>query len=277
MVFAAGATGTEEHLSFEQKNRVYEPTTLTKDITDIIVYFDQSPEPEWIEKLKIFLPESNITLEKQQNQDWLKEWKKGFQPFCLAGDVWVVPSWCEPPREARQIIHIDPGMAFGTGTHETTRLAASFIFDFARQSDSENSVSSLLDVGTGTGILSILARLVGFKNVIGNDIDEEARRVARENLILNKAHDVTVVNDSLENIRGQFDWVVANIIDGVLIELQSDLRKKTKSGGYLLLTGIMQERESLFQSDFVQQGLDLVERRQLGDWVGYLFKKMERA
>jgi ribosomal protein L11 methyltransferase len=305
LVFDYGAAGTEEMLDFVQKGRNYEPETLTKDITQLKIYFTQKPALELIEKLKAISPQIELTSEQNQNQDWLAEWKKGFEPFLLAkhsgGDIWIVPTWRQAPKEAKKIIRMDPGMAFGTGTHETTRLAAGFIADFSsadllskpRQTPPHRS---LLDVGTGTGLLALLAEHVGFTKIIANDIDPEARRVARENLEINShtialkddaevaAHQkdkmssskpsiCEIVDEDLNQISGQYDWVVANIIDGVLIMLQADLKKRVNKNGYLLLTGILNEREKTFRAEFLFDGFKLIERRELGEWVGFLLQK----
>lgn len=265
--FEAGAEGTAEDLLFEQKSRDYEPITLVKERTALKIYFTKSPEGNLIETLAALYPHAEITQHSEVNRDWMAEWKKSFQPFSLSGGTWIVPSWCEIPKEAKKVIRIDPGMAFGTGTHETTRLAASFIDDYAK------GKSSLLDVGTGTGILALQAALSGFDLVVANDIDEEARRVARENLELNKNSAVSIVDLSLAEIPGEFDWVVANIIDGVLVQLQDDLRRKVADRGFLLLTGILAERDELFRSEFSFSGYRIVERRALGEWLGYLLER----
>jgi ribosomal protein L11 methyltransferase len=271
--FDEGAQGTEEILQFEQKNREYEPVTLAKERTQIKIYFYKTPPVEFLERLQANYPNITLEITGETNRDWLAEWKKSFRSFCLAGETWVVPSWCDAPTEAKKIIRIDPGMAFGTGTHETTRLAANFLNEYA--SHSQNcTLQTLLDVGTGTGILAIQAELLGFREVWANDIDPEARRVARENTDINKSQKVKIVDESLAQIEGKFDWVVANIIDGVLVLLQNDLKSHLNPKGHLLLTGILQERDDLFLSEFSFSGFRLIERKTLAEWVGYLLEKI---
>ncbi len=272
--FENGAAGTEEQLSFEQKNREYEPVTLSKERTALKIYFEVAPSLEWFEQLRGAYPEAQFELQSEKNQDWLAEWKKGFNPFELASGVWIVPSWCEAPKEAKQVIRIDPGMAFGTGTHETTRLASQFIGRHA-QSILGGGHRSALDVGTGTGILAFLAELLGFQTILANDIDPEARRVARENLALNTFKKVRIIDEDLNKIPGAFGLVIANIIDGVLVRLQNELKPRVGANGYLLLTGILEEREAIFLSEFSFAGFRLVERTQLGEWVGFLLQKEE--
>lgn len=270
LVFEAGAGGTEEILAFEQKNREYEPVTIPKDKIDLKVYFSEMPNPQFLENLKIQFPQIRIELSSEQSRDWLAEWKKGFVPFELATGIWLVPSWCPPPPAAKKIIRIDPGMAFGTGTHETTQLAAGFINDFAENCQGQ----SLLDVGTGTAILAILAELKGFSSIVGNDIDSEARRVARENVEINSSQKVQIVDEDIAKIKNEFNWVVANIIDGVLVKIQATLKSHVKKNGFLLLTGILAEREKIFIDEFLFSGFRCVERRQKGEWLGFLLEKV---
>ncbi len=270
--FENGAAGTEETLDFEQKNREYEPVTLAKEKTALNIYFETAPDPKFIENLRQLYPTVHFDLQSKANQDWLAEWKKGFNPFELAQGIWVVPSWCDIPKQAHRVIRIDPGMAFGTGTHETTKLAARLIAKYARQFLTEGQ-KSLLDVGTGTGILAFLAEHLGFLTIVGNDIDIEARRVARENKEINHFKKTQIVEENLERISSVFGVVVANIIDGVLVKLQAELKKRVTAGGYLLLTGILFEREDLFLKEFSFEGFKLVERDVNGEWVGFLIKK----
>lgn len=264
--FSNGALGTEEILPFKQDGKFYEPTTLDLGETSLKIYFSEPPKNEWLRKLLDGNPGVTADISEDENKDWLAEWKKGFVPFELGKDIWVVPSWCEKPASAKSMIIMDPGMAFGTGTHETTKLASSFLIDYAKG-------ESLFDVGTGTGILAFLAELKGFKRILANDIDAEAVRVARENAELNGIKNVQVTTKDITEIDEHFDWVVANIIDGVLSRMQNSLKERVKSKGYLLLTGILAEREQTFREEFSFAGFNIVERRQLNEWVGYLLKE----
>jgi ribosomal protein L11 methyltransferase len=273
IAFDAGAAGTEELLQFVQNNREYEPVTIENDITTLKIYFTTAPEQKFIEDLKSKYSHAQIHLFSDHVIDWMAEWKKSFKPFLLAGSTWVVPSWCETPKEAKTEIRIDPGMAFGTGTHETTRLAAGFLNDFAGGAAALKKNSTLIDVGTGTGILAIQGEKMGFSYVVGNDIDIEARRVARENVEINKCRVTKIIDEDISQVTEKFDWVVANIIDGVLVKLQPSLKLAVKPGGFLLLTGILQERDELFRSEFSFEGYEIIGRRQLGEWVGYLLKR----
>lgn len=266
-LFEIGAKGTQEDLDFIQADRHYNPVTVSKERTKMKVYFDLPASAEEIERLMGRWPEIQMDSETCENQDWLSEWKKGFKPFEIGQGFWVVPPWCEIPSDAKDYCLMEPGMAFGTGTHETTQIAASFILEHSRSCP--GAKGSLLDVGTGTGLLAIVAEKSGFAPIKANDIDVEALRVARENCVLNKTSNVEVLKESISEIQEKFNWVVANIIDGVLIEIQEHLRRCLLPSGVLVLTGILKEREALFLNEFNLEGFAIVSRKEKGEWVGY--------
>jgi ribosomal protein L11 methyltransferase len=210
------------------------------------------------------------TIYEEENKDWLEEWKKGFKPFKLVGDFWVVPSWLQPPPECKHAIYIDPGMAFGTGTHATTQMMAFFIHKLAEKNKNEIGNWAMLDVGTGTAILAMLAQMSGMGHVVGIEIDPEARRVARENIKLNKLPQIEIPESLIEDVRVQYDVVVANIIDGVLINIKKDLMRVLRPGGHMLLTGILEERDNHFFEKFLEgSGLTVIRRLEKDEWVGY--------
>jgi ribosomal protein L11 methyltransferase len=157
-------------------------------------------------------------------------------------------------------------MAFGTGTHETTQVVAQLL-----QNESQNSAhESVLDVGTGSGILAVLAHHLGFETVNGNDNDPECLRVAQENVIINKAESsVNILQDDISEISDSYDIVIANIIDGVLIQIQKDLVRCLKPGGRLIVSGILRERWPLFKEKFILNSrLHVKEVIEKGDWIG---------
>ena len=268
--FELGAQGVSEALEFQQNSADFEPVTMEKEFKELEVYFATSGQTTTLlEKLKSLFPELAMELREEKNRDWLEEWKKGFVPFPLVKDIWLVPSWCSVPEAAHHQIRIDPGMAFGTGTHETTQLAAGAIEALFHRSPKPQRV---LDVGTGTGILALLAELLGAEAVVATEIDPEARRVARENCQINSSQQVQVVDEQIEGLPSlSFDLVVANIIDGVLLRLQKDLWRVLQPKGHLLITGILLEREKEFCHNFgLPEGRSWQGRLQKGEWVGYL-------
>jgi ribosomal protein L11 methyltransferase len=196
-------------------------------------------------------------------QDWMQKWKEGFEAVQIGERLMVAPSWRLPEKkEGRVVIQIDPGMAFGTGTHETTRLCLEAIERHWRG-------RSLLDVGTGTGILAIAAALLEpGSRVVAIEIDPQAVEVARENLAING------VLDSVELLEGQpgllaaeeFDVVVANLTAEVIIDLVEDLERRIATGGYLILSGILGELAQDVEKALAGSGLKTTELLEAGEW-----------
>ena len=269
VVFDCGGSGIMENLAFTQpegEEDVFTTETKEKNLT---VYFEKQPAENFWSELQKVWPEAQWEVQSKPDQDWMSEWKKHFKPFPLSEDIYVVPSWCEVPAEAKKVITMDPGMAFGTGTHETTQLVAEVLHQIVKQTE----IKSLLDVGTGTGLLAILATYFVKGPIAVTELDEEARRVARENFVLNKVADKiqwhpTDLSQSTES----YQMVVANIIDGVLVRLQDDLWKKAKN--YLVVSGIISERVEHFETHFkVPPGWTLIDKKQKGDWLAYAWKR----
>jgi len=267
--FDHGAGGMSESLPFRQNPEDYSVEFLPADTTCIEAFFAQALSRADVDELRARFEGVQATVSEEQAKDWMAEWKKGFVPFHLVDDVWVVPHWCPRPQEAKHVILMEPGMAFGTGTHETTKLAAQLLAEALRTRPG----ARVLDVGTGTGILAIMAKLLGAGEVIATDIDPEAVRVAEENLELNKQMQIQVSNKSLDQLDGPFDIVVANIIDGVLAVLQSGLKKLTGHNGALVMSGIIDERLPSFRERFKPAPLKLTREKQLNEWHGWLLER----
>lgn len=277
LCFSNGASGLSEVLGFTQPDLTYDPRILERQSHEMDVYFETAPPQKLVTDLKDRFPNISVSHHEEESKDWLSEWKKGFEAFKLVGPAWVVPSWLTLPDAAGPSaieIKIDPGMAFGTGTHATTKMASFFIYKLSQDYQSEIGNWSVLDVGTGTAILAMLAEKLGYGLITGIEIDPEARRKARENCELNQSQ-VEISDLQLDEIRGEFDVVVANIIDGVLIKLKNDLVKKVKPGGHLFLTGILQERDNHFFEKFLESfpNLKVVKRIQKDEWIGYWVHK----
>lgn len=275
--FECGATGVTEALAFSQPDLTYDPDILQVRSHDLDVYFDERPGCEFFDKLLEWVPHMKWNIQEEQHKDWLAEWKKGFVPFQIVGPYWVVPSWHEAPAAALKPIKIDPGMAFGTGTHATTKMASYFVHKLGQSLPKDQSFS-LVDVGTGTAILAMLAKLEGVERVLGIEIDPEARRVAKENIVLNGLQSVEISDQLLEEVDEEFDFVVANIIDGVLIKLKDDLLRILKPGGQMFLTGILTERDDEFFRSFIEESpLKVVRRIEKDEWVGYWLRHPSEA
>lgn len=262
--FAHGALGVSEVLPFSQPEGEEDVFTQIPESRNVDVYFEVAPSHEFVESVRAHFPEVTLQIANEQERDWLAEWKKGFKPFALAGEHWVVPSWCEAPAQAKHIIRIDPGMAFGTGTHETTQLVSEALMRLPVKG------GSVLDVGAGTGILALLALQLGAKRVWATEIEEDSRRVARENFNLNNGGEIIMNERQVEDLNEKFTIVVANIIDGVLVRIQEALKARVKPGGWLVVSGIIAEREKDFLDGFkLPVGKTWNLREAKGDWILY--------
>lgn len=177
------------------------------------------------------LPQGELKIESIEETDWSTKWRQDFKPMDF-GRLYVVPTWLEPPPEAELVLRLDPGMAFGTGTHETTSLCLARIVELAEG-------SRVLDVGTGSGILALGALRAGAKLSVGTDNDPEALVVARENAELNELEHRLVLSAEEPDRLGGFDLVVANILRDPLIELAPKIGAAVLPGGRLLLSGLL--------------------------------------
>ena len=273
--FAHKALGISEVLTFSQPDLTYDPSLIPQRFLELDVFFDGKPEQDFFLNLQKINSGVRMLENEEESKDWLEEWKKGFVPFKLVGPVWVVPSWLEKPADVKMEIKIDPGMAFGTGTHATTKMASYFIHKLALDNPEAVSTWSMLDVGTGTAILAVLAEKMKYGYITGVEIDIEARRKARENCELNHSKNIDITELQLDEIKDQYDVVVANIIDGVLIRLQKDLIRVLKPQGYLFLTGILQERDNHFFEKMIENNpLKVIKRIEKEEWVGYWVQKI---
>jgi ribosomal protein L11 methyltransferase len=214
------------------------------------------------------------TLSAVTAEDWSSSWKVHFKPLRVGRHLLIVPTWedaAEKPGDL--VIRIDPGMAFGTGGHETTRLCLELL-----ESVLENgpllSVPSLLDLGTGSGILAIAANLLGAGRILALDIDPDAVDVARENLALNNMSErVECGTTPLESLTEHFDIILANILAEELVRLAPSLAERLNSGGSLILSGILAEKEPLVRQGFALHSLKYSRTVSDGEWVALLYVK----
>ncbi len=196
------------------------------------------------------------------DEDWGETWKKGLGAFSV-GRVYVRPSWVEgePPPGSAEVV-LDPGMAFGTGTHPTTALCLGAVGDALLGRPG----ASVLDVGTGSGLLAIAARKLGAGRVAAIDRDPAAVRVARENAARNRA-EVEVSGQALEDVPGPFDLVVANILANALVDLAPALARQLAPGGRLFLAGLLAEQAEEVRRAALAAGLRAEGERRDGEWL----------
>jgi ribosomal protein L11 methyltransferase len=204
-----------------------------------------------------------IRLSEIQEQDWMEKWKEGFEAINIGKRLMVAPSWKLPETTERAVIQIDPGMAFGTGTHETTRLCLEAI-------EARWTGGSMIDVGTGTGILAIAAALLAENSrILAIDIDPLAVEVARENLQINGiAERVEILEGQPADFAAQpFDFVVANLTAEVINALMEDLLACLKPQGLMILSGILTVLREDVEKAAAKAGLKIVERGEAGEWA----------
>lgn len=226
-----------------------EEDTSTAEIKRITAYFERgdndrlSLRDSTMEAFSRFpgLAGAWIEVELEPAKDWNEGWRDFFKPFVLAPGFVVVPSWERyEPGPGETIIHLDPGMAFGTGLHETTRLCANALVDLA--SPCTDSARSLMDVGTGSGILAVLAAKLGVGRIAGVENEPRALEVARDNLEENSCPDIALYSD-IDRVPGEYDIVVANILLMTLLELREQIAGRVAPGGRLILSGITRDQE----------------------------------
>lgn len=268
--FEHGAQGVFEELEFTQPDLVYTAQVRETQKINVNVIFPEQPPENFFLKLEVEFAETKAERFIEQDRDWLEEWKKGFEAFLFVDPFWIVPSWRQAPKEALQVIAMEPGMAFGTGTHETTKLAAQLLVrNWVRMPAS----TRVIDIGTGTGILAIIAEKMGATQIVAIDNDPEARRVARENLDNNKSKIIQVSESYISEITATFDLVIANIIDGVLVNIKEDLLRLRAKNGKFILSGILKERAEKFLAQFLKDtDLKVKERVEDGEWVAFLIE-----
>ena len=203
-------------------------------------------------------------------EDWADNWKKYYEPARITHDLTIVPSWTDYEATAgEKIIKLDPGMAFGTGTHPTTRLMIEALEIVARGGE------SMIDVGTGSGVLSIAAKQLGVGQVAAYDIDEVAVRSAKKNIDLNPvAADVKVgVNSLLDGIHTQVDLIVANILAEIIVPLIPQAFENLKPGGRFLVSGIIKDKADLVERELKGHHFVIDQKLRMKDWYGMIAHK----
>ena len=248
------------------------------DMVTLGAYFDQTRSADDLKKAIEAAVTGNglrdslsiVSIAALPDQDWMQKWKEGFEATTIGRRLIVAPSWKLPTHtDGRIVIQIDPGMAFGTGTHETTRLCLEAIEEHWHG-------GSLLDVGTGTGILAIAAALLEPESrVMGIDVDPKAIEVAQENLAINRVASAVELRAVQPGDLGdlEFDVIAANLTAEVITELLGDLESHLASGGRMILSGILCEQAHDVARALASKGFIVSERNVAGEWCSLVAAK----
>lgn len=251
---------------------------LKKDRTKAMVHIYISPEESPAEAVA-FLSERyraegilhTITTANCVEEDWINNWKKYFKPIPVGQKLLIRPTWEEEyDAGGRTVLHLEPGLAFGTGTHETTRLCMELLEQYI-QPDAE-----VLDVGCGSGILSVAALLLGAQKAVGVDIDPLAVKTAVQNAERNGVSDrfTGIYGDLTDKVSGQYHVVVANIVADVIVLLTKDIEKYLYHDSVYLMSGIIDTREQDVLNA-LQDRFDIVDRKTERGWVALAAKLKE--
>ncbi|WP_304139959.1 50S ribosomal protein L11 methyltransferase [Finegoldia magna] len=212
---------------------------------------------------------NNIDIQISKNKeiedmDWANEWKKYYEPFYI-GNILIKPSWIDIDESDHTVVEINPGMAFGTGLHETTNLCI-------EQLQELNLIDKIvLDIGCGSGILSVVSSKLGAKEVFATDIDPLAIEATLENANLNKISNINAVKGSLlDNVDKKYDVVVANILLNVLDILIPDLPKALKKDGVFICSGLINSQKDNIVNTLEKNDLEIVEISEKGEWISII-------
>lgn len=293
IMMEAGASGVaiEDALDVENfESDLYgeildkEQFTHIKEGALVMAYF---PETTFLPEILPFikenisrLPEFGLSIGKNEltvsevaENDWATAWKKYYHPVRVTRYLTIVPSWekYEPADDKESIITLDPGMAFGTGTHPTTRLTLQAMETVLRGGE------TLLDVGTGSGVLSIAGKYLGAATIHAFDLDEVAVTAAKENMAMNPvAADVQVsANNLLTGIEQSADVIVANILADIIVLMIEDAYRLLKEKGTFIVSGIIREKKDMVLAKMTEAGFLVDQIFQQGDWYAIILKKSE--
>ncbi|MGL5917233.1 MAG: 50S ribosomal protein L11 methyltransferase [Culicoidibacterales bacterium] len=275
---------------------IEDSSDLTREFADRfgeIYQLNAADYPESGVRIKFYVPENNdgqASLLELQTQitslpmdlapdywefsevaatDWDQYWKADYQPIHLSPRVVVSPSWIDyTPVTDEVMINIDPKMAFGTGSHETTQLCAQLLDDYV------TSQEVVIDVGTGTGILAIIAKKLGASTVFANDLDQVAVDTAIENMGVNHVDIAVVKADKLADIAVEPTMIVANIVYDVIMMLIPQVKAKLPVGGSFITSGLNEEQGEAIADQLQQAGFIIVEHRLLNGWAGIIAEKL---
>lgn len=272
---------TEDYSNLEEEAMeiahidLFDEELIKKDRVNAIIhiYISEEYSPEEVisfvtERMKSENIDFKLDMDTCMTEDWINNWKKYFKPIPVGNKLLIHPIWeDEVDPMGRTVIHLEPGLAFGTGTHETTRLCLETLEKYVKEGD------EVLDVGCGSGILSIAALLLGAKRAVGIDIDELAVKTAIENAQMNKVEDKfeAICGDLTDKVSGKYKIVVANIVADIIVKLTKDIKLFLTDDATYIMSGIIDTRKddvlNCLKDDF-----DIIEIIEENGWVAIAAK-----
>ncbi len=211
----------------------------------------------------------DFELEEKKSEDWSQKWKEKWDVTHVTDKIAVVPDWIDyVPKKGEVIIKLEPGCAFGTGTHQTTQLCMKALEKYMKPND------KVADIGMGSGILSILAKKLGASYVYGCDTDDTVIEVAKENAKKNGV-DAIFELGTADKVNEKFDFVCANILHFVLAEIMGDLKILMKKGAIMSLSGILDEKKQMVIDAYEKENLELIEEIHQDQWTSFVVKRID--
>lgn len=274
----------EDYSSLEEETMeiahidLIEESLLKKDRTKGIIHIYINPEENPMESVSFLKERLNasgieheITVSDCKVEDWQNNWKQYFHPMPIGEKLLIRPVWIDDyDADGRAVLDIEPGLAFGSGSHPTTRLCLETLERYVKNGD------EVLDIGCGSGILSIATLLLGAKHALGVDIDSLAVKTAKENAKQNGFTEdrFTAVQGNLsDKVSGKFDIIVANIVADIIMEFNTEVGKFLKDDGVYITGGIIENREDEVLYSFNQNGFEVIERHENNGWLVFVLKK----
>lgn len=211
----------------------------------------------------------DFELEEKKSEDWSQKWKEKWDVTHVTDKIAVVPDWIDyVPKKGEVIIKLEPGCAFGTGTHQTTQLCMKALEKYMKPND------KVADIGMGSGILSVLAKKLGASYVYGCDTDDTVIEVAKENAKKNGV-DAIFELGTADKVNEKFDFVCANILHFVLAEIMGDLKNLMKKGAIMSLSGILDEKKQMVIDAYEKENLELIEEIHQDQWTSFVVKRID--
>lgn len=230
------------------------------NIEDVLEYVNERLTE--LKEMGLDLGEAKVEHEKMHEEDWANTWKQYYKPTKVGEKIVVKPIWEEyEAKDGELVVDLDPGMAFGTGTHETTRMCIQSLEKYVKED------STVFDVGCGSGILAIAAAKLGTKLAVGVDLDPVAVESSIENVGYNKLKNIEILHGNLvEVIDGKADIVVANILAEIICILTDDVKRVLKDGGVFITSGIIHDRVDMVCEKLEATGFEVMEKNRDGEW-----------